>query len=58
MKVTVEVEDYSNPRMPNIKVHNSWNCGDAVEIEVEGKRYTVIADEMIEAIEKAMVKTR
>lgn len=58
MKVTVEVEDYSNPRMSNIKVHNSWNCNDTVEIEVEGKRYTVIANEMIEAIEKAVVRTR
>ena len=58
MKVTVEIEDYSNPRQPNIKVHNSWNCGDTVEIEIEGKRYTVNADEMIDAIEKAVVKTR
>ena len=56
MKVTVEVEDYSQPRQQNIRVHNSWCNSDMVEIEIEGKRYTVFAKEMISAIEKAMVK--
>lgn len=56
MKVTCEIEDYSNPKQPNIKVHNAWCDGDKVEIEIEGKRYTVIAKELISAIEKATIK--
>ena len=54
MKITCEVKDYSNPAMMNIRVHNHWCESDKVEIEVEGKRYTVIGREMIEAIKNCM----
>ena len=53
MKVTCEIRDYSNPAKPNIRIHNAWNDSDKVEIESNGERYTVVADEMISAIERA-----
>ena len=55
MKVTVEIKDYSNPAQPCIKVHNARNDGSKVELEVDGKRYIVCADELISAIKRAMV---
>lgn len=53
MKVTCEIKDYSNPTKPNIKIHNAWNDGNKVEIEITGERYTVVANEIISAIERA-----
>lgn len=55
MKVTVEINDYSNPIQPCIKVHNAWSDGSKVELEVKGERYTVSADELISAIKRATV---
>ena len=55
MKVTVEIRDYSNPAKPCIKVHNAYNDGSKVELEVDGKRYTVCAEELISAIQRAKV---
>ena len=53
IKVTCEVQTYDNPAKPSIRVHSSW-YDDKVEIEVEGKRYTVIGKDLITAIEDAM----
>ena len=53
MKVTTELRDYSNPTMPVIKIHDHWNNRNMVEIEVEGKRYTVLADEVKRAVDNA-----
>ena len=53
MKVTCEVKDYSNPAKPNIKIHNAWSDAGKVEIEINGERYTVVAEEIISAIERA-----
>ena len=53
MKVTTEIHDYSNPAQPNIKVHDHWSDRKMVELEVEGKRYTILADELKRAIENA-----
>lgn len=55
MKVTVEIRDYSQPKQPCIMVHNAWNDGGKVELEIKGERYTVSADELISAIERAKV---
>lgn len=55
MKVTCEIEDYSKPSQPCIRVHNSWYDGSKVELEVKGERYTVSADELISAIKRATV---
>ena len=54
IKVTCHIEDYSDPKMPSIKVHNHWNTKRMVELEVDGKRYTVVGEDLITAIENAM----
>lgn len=55
MKVTVEIEDYSRPSQPCIRVHNSWFDGTKVELEVKGERFIVSADELISAIKRATI---
>lgn len=55
MKVTCEINDYSKPAQPCIKVHNAWQDGAKVEIEVKGERYIVSGEELISAIKRAMV---
>lgn len=56
MNVTCEINDYSNPAQPKIKVHNAWCYSDTmVELEVEGKRYTVNGIELIGAINKCLL---
>lgn len=52
MRVACEINDYSNPAMPCIRVHNAWNDSNKVELEVDGKRYTVVAEELISAINR------
>ena len=53
MTVTCEIDDYSNPAQPRIRVHNSWHDGIKVELEVNGERYTVNAEELISAVNRA-----
>ena len=53
MRVTIEVQDYSNPAMPSIRIHNAWNRAGFVEVEVDGKRYTVNAKELTSAVDRA-----
>lgn len=56
MNVTCEINDYSNPAQKRIKVHNAWCYSDKmVELEVEGKRYTVKGSELIGAIHKCLL---
>ena len=55
MKVTVEINDYSRPSQPCIRVHNSWHDGSKVELEVKGERYIVSGEELISAVKRAMV---
>ena len=52
MKVTAENTDYSNPVKSQIKVHNAWGDSSKVELEVNGERYTVNAEELISAIKR------
>lgn len=54
MKVTCEIQDYSNPVKPNIRIHNSWLRGTLVEIEIDGERYVVDGNEMKCAIDNCM----
>jgi hypothetical protein len=58
IKVTCEVQTYDNPAKPSIRVHSSWYDDRQVEIEVEGKRYTVMGKDLITAIEDAMCVNR
>ena len=55
MKVTVEIRNYSKPAQPCIKVHNSYHDGSKVELEIKGERYIVSGEELISAIQRAMV---
>ena len=55
MKVTCEIEDYSKPAKPSIRVHNAWRDGKKVELEIDGVRYTVSGDELISAVRRAML---
>lgn len=52
MKTTCEINDYSIPAKPCIRIHNTWSDGSKVEIEVGGERYTVDADELISAVQR------
>ncbi len=52
MKTTCEINDYSIPAKPCIKIHNAWSDGSKVEVEVEGERYIVDADELISAVRR------
>lgn len=52
MIITAEINDYSNPAQPSIRVHNSWGSVDKVELEINGERYTVKSSELISAIKK------
>ena len=54
IKVTCQLEDYSSPVMPCIKVHNNWISKRLVELEVDGKRYTVDGRDLITAVENCM----
>lgn len=53
MKVTCEINDYSNPEKPNIRVHSSWSYARKVELEVNRERYVVDSEELKSAINKA-----
>ena len=55
MKVTVEIDDYSKPAQPCIRVHNAWGDGTKVELEIKGERYIVSGEELISAVKRAMV---
>ena len=57
MKITAEINDYSNPSKTPIRVHNHWNYGDMVELEVNGERYTVKGSELISAINRCLLNT-
>ena len=54
IKVTCQINDYSNPAQPSIKVHAHWNESKMVVIEIDGKEYTVSGKELKIAIDNAM----
>lgn len=58
MKVTCEITDYSNPAKQSIRIHNAWNYGDRVELEVNGEIYVVSAAELKSAVERATLNFR
>ena len=53
MTVTCEIDDYSHPAQPRIRVHNAWCDSNKVELEINGERYTVVAEELISAVKRA-----
>lgn len=54
IKVTCEVPECSDTAKESIRVHNNWNRKDLVEIEINGKRYTVDGESMKTAIDNCM----
>lgn len=54
IKVTCEVQDYSNPAKTSIRIHNHWSSNKQVEIEVDGERRTVNGKDLIEAVNNCM----
>ena len=55
MKVTCEINDYSNPAKPCIKVHNSWYHNERIELEIDGVRYEVDGEELISAVKRCLL---
>lgn len=54
LKVTCRLNDYSKPPMPSVIINAHWNYHDLVELEVEGKKYTVDGTELKKAIDNCM----
>lgn len=54
IKVTCEVPELSDTTKAIIRVHNHWNRKDLVEIEVDGKRYTVEGNGLENAVDNCM----
>lgn len=52
--MTCEVPTVSDTAKPSIRVHNHWNRKDLVEIEVDGKRYTVEGNGLKNAVDNCM----
>ena len=55
MNVTTQITDFSTPQKPSIRIHNSWTDGKKVELEIDGKRYTVDGEELISAVKRCML---
>jgi len=58
VKITCQLNDYSEPHKATLRVHNHWNSDRLIEIEIEEKRYTVSGNDMIEAIKNCMNTNR
>lgn len=54
IKVTCEVPECSDTAKASIRVHNHWNRKDLVEIEIDGKRYTVDGNSLKTAVDNCM----
>lgn len=54
IKVTCEIEECSDKQKPSILIHNHWNENKKIELEIKGERYTVIGEELIQAIINCM----
>ena len=54
VKVTCQIEEYSDNRKQDIKIHSHWNLDRFVELEIEGKRYVVNGKELKTAIDNCM----
>lgn len=55
MRVTIEIDDYSDPAKQNIRVHNAWHSTKDVVLEVAGEKYTVDGKELISAVQRCML---
>jgi hypothetical protein len=53
IKVTNEVQTYDEPAKPSIRVHSHWNQRDRVVIEIVDFRVTVLAADIMAAVDNA-----
>jgi hypothetical protein len=51
VRVTCELQTYDEPAKHSIRVHSHWNMNDRVVIEVNGEKVTIIAKDMIAAVQ-------
>ena len=54
MRVTCEIDTYSDTAKPSIRIHSHWNQQNYVEIEIGGERYTVDGNELKTAVTNCM----
>lgn len=54
VKVTCRIEDHSEPAKGSLLIHNHWNNNRLVELEIDGKRYTVSGNALKTAIDNCM----
>lgn len=54
VRVTCEINDYSEPRKPSMRIHSHWNSNSFVELEINGEKYTVDGKELKIAIDNCM----
>ena len=57
MKITAEINDYSNPSKTHIRVHNHWCHHDMVELEINEVRFTIKGSELISAINRCLLNS-
>lgn len=54
VKVTCQVDDYSEPAKESLKIHSHQHMSGFVEVEIDGKRYTVDGNDLKKAIDNCM----
>lgn len=54
VKVTCRIEDHSEPAKESLLIHSHWNNNRLVELEIDGKRYTVSGNALKTAINNCM----
>lgn len=54
IKVTCQIEDFSTPSMPSIRIHSHFRSQRLVEVEIDSKRYVVRGDDLIASVKNAM----
>lgn len=40
VKVSCQIEDYSEPKKESLKIYSHWNSNWFVDLEIDGKRYS------------------
>ena len=50
IKVTCVLTNYDEPQKDDVILHNHWNDGELVVLEIAGVKYSVKASDLIEAV--------
>ena len=54
IKVSCQLEDYSDPPKMPVRVHAHWLTKNNVELEVAGEKYVVNGRDLITAVQNCM----